>query len=222
MLSPSPGHPPPALPAAAPWAPCSPQENTRGLGGRLLPSPPWRGTEGTPGDRGPAGRGLCRHRSLVPAPPGPWPRSGAELRVLVGTLVVTGDGDSDSHSPPRHAHGCAGAQATPVGGHAGDTACLDHKFDLMYTKRAFVHWCVGEGKDEGEFSGAWEDMAALSLSHGWVPGGVRTPGNSPQGGWKPPVPRSWGSPCRPQPPSASPGGVCTTCPSPHPPQAGLP
>lgn len=24
-------------------------------------------------------------------------------------------------------------------------ARLDHKFDLMYSKRAFVHWYVGEG-----------------------------------------------------------------------------
>ena len=24
-------------------------------------------------------------------------------------------------------------------------ARLDHKFDLMYAKRAFVHWYVGEG-----------------------------------------------------------------------------
>jgi tubulin alpha len=28
-------------------------------------------------------------------------------------------------------------------------ACLDHKFDLMYAKRAFVHWYVGEGMEEG-------------------------------------------------------------------------
>merc|ERR1711970_868068 len=26
---------------------------------------------------------------------------------------------------------------------------LDHKFDLMYSKRAFVHWYVGEGMEEG-------------------------------------------------------------------------
>ena len=25
---------------------------------------------------------------------------------------------------------------------------IDHKFDLMYSKRAFVHWYVGEGMEE--------------------------------------------------------------------------
>jgi tubulin alpha len=28
-------------------------------------------------------------------------------------------------------------------------ARLDHKFDLMYAKHAFVHWCVGEDMEEG-------------------------------------------------------------------------
>jgi len=28
------------------------------------------------------------------------------------------------------------------------------KFDLMYKKRAYVHWYVGEGMEEGEFTEA--------------------------------------------------------------------
>ncbi len=38
---------------------------------------------------------------------------------------------------------------------------IKHKFDLMYAKRAFVHWYVVKGMEEVDLSEAIEDLAAL-------------------------------------------------------------
>jgi tubulin alpha len=39
---------------------------------------------------------------------------------------------------------------------------MNTKFDAMFSKRAFVHWYIGEGMEEGEFHEAKEDLVAMS------------------------------------------------------------
>ncbi|BFZ20137.1 hypothetical protein BsWGS_23176 [Bradybaena similaris] len=44
-------------------------------------------------------------------------------------------------------------------------ARLDHKFDLMYAKRAFVFWYLAEGMEESQFIDSRVDLAALEKDY---------------------------------------------------------
>jgi hypothetical protein len=55
-------------------------------------------------------------------------------------------------------------------------ARLDHKFDLMYAKRAFVHWYVGEGMDGTlyfsqitSWYNSWWLVVDSDLESSWTP-----------------------------------------------------
>lgn len=44
-------------------------------------------------------------------------------------------------------------------------ARIDYMFDHMYSKKAFVHWYIQEGMEEGEFIVARENISALEKDY---------------------------------------------------------
>ena len=42
---------------------------------------------------------------------------------------------------------------------------INHKFDLLYSKKAYLHWFISEGMEESEFTNAREDLASLEKDY---------------------------------------------------------
>ena len=84
----------------------------------------------------------------------------------------TGFKISISHQPPmvvpgsglfyRNAAVCSIANTTAVG---ESWARINYKFDLMFSKRAYVHWYLSEGMEETDFIDARENLAELEMEY---------------------------------------------------------
>lgn len=87
-----------------------------------------------------------------------WSPAGFKIGINCNAPAAVAGGDL-----ARVSRGCCMLASTTAIAQAW--ADIDHKFDQMFAKRAFVHWYTGEGLEELEFFEARENLAALEMDY---------------------------------------------------------
>jgi len=88
---------------------------------------------------------------------------------MSSTLVKTSFCTSSPRQPDSSVFGDCKRQVAATNIDLGGVVSIlketEHRFDMMYAKRAFVHWYVGIGMESGEYSCKREDFAALRMDY---------------------------------------------------------